>query len=273
MRALEQVAGWPVPHAAAGVVATTGDVERRFPLASVTKLLTAWATLVAVEEGSVDLDEPAGPPGATVRHLLAHTSGLAFDPGPPIGPPGRTRIYSNAGYEALGEVVAQRTGFTFAAYLREAVLAPLGMTATTLEPSAHGGTPAAGGVGPLPDLLRFAHELLDPKLLATETVITATSVAFPGLRGVVPGIGRFDPCDWGLGPELKDGKAPHWMPTTASPRTFGHFGGSGTFVWVDPEAGAACVALADRTFGDWAMAAWPPFSDAVLAELREPRTG
>jgi CubicO group peptidase (beta-lactamase class C family) len=99
-------------------------------------------------------------------------------------------------------------------------------------------------------------------------VALATTVAFPGLRGVVPGIGRFDPCDWGLGPELHDGKAPHWMPTTGSAATFGHFGGSGTFVWVDPEVQVACVGLTDRQFGSWAMDAWPPFSDAVLVERR-----
>jgi CubicO group peptidase (beta-lactamase class C family) len=274
VEALDLVAGWPVPNAAAGVVdpdgvvATTGDVDRPFALASVTKLLTAWTTLIAVEEGSVDLDEPAGPPGSTVRHLLAHTSGLAFDAGPPIGPPGRTRIYSNAGYEALGNIVAERTGFAFTEYLREAVLAPLGMTATALD-----GSPAADGRGPLVDLLRFARELLVPTLLSPATVALATTVAFPGLRGVVPGIGRFDPCDWGLGPELHDGKAPHWMPTTGSAAAFGHFGGSGTFLWVDPEARVACVGLTDRQFGTWAMDVWPPFSDAVLAAHRAATAG
>jgi CubicO group peptidase (beta-lactamase class C family) len=59
------------------------------------------------------------------------------------------------------------------------------------------------------------------------------------------------------------------MGTRVSPRTFGHFGGSGTFVWVDPEARTACVALADREFGDWAKAAWPALSDAVVVELAE----
>ena len=61
----------------------------RFPWASVTKLATAVAMLVAAEEGIVDLDEPAGPPGSTFRHLLAHASGLPFDHGAPIARPGR----------------------------------------------------------------------------------------------------------------------------------------------------------------------------------------
>ena len=67
----------------------------------------------------------------------------------------------------------------------------------------------------------------------------------PGL-GVVPGVGRFDPCDWGFGFELHDGKDPHWMAAASSAATFGHFGGAGTFFWVDPVAGLATVVLTDR---------------------------
>ena len=112
--------------------------------------------------------------------------------------------------------------------------------------------------------LRLGQELLEPTVIARETLAEATSVQFPGLAGIVPGIGRMDPCDWGLGPELRDGKAPHWTPTTSSGGTFGHFGGAGTFLWVDPEAGVACAGLTDRPFGDWALAAWPAFGDAIL---------
>jgi CubicO group peptidase (beta-lactamase class C family) len=92
-------------------------------------------------------------------------------------------------------------------------------------------------------------------------------VVFPGLAGVLPGIGRQEPNDWGLGFELKDAKRPHWTGSGNSPATFGHFGGSGTFLWVDPTAGIACTCLTDLDFGDWALDAWPALSDAVLAEL------
>ena len=47
----------------------------------------------------------------------------------------------------------------------------------------------------------------------------------------------------------------------------GHFGQAGTFLWVDPAAGAACVVLTDRDFAEWSTAAWPPFTDGVLAAL------
>ena len=91
------------------------------------------------------------------------------------------------------------------------------------------------------------------------------TVAFPGLPGVVPGVGQLDPCDWGLGFEIRGDKSPHWMSDANSPATFGHFGGSGRFLWVDPVADLALVALTDRDFGPWALEAWPPFSAAVLA--------
>jgi CubicO group peptidase (beta-lactamase class C family) len=151
----------------------------------------------------------------------------------------------------------------FPQYARDGVLAPLGMTATNVEGSA-----GAGAAGSLADLAALGRELLAPTLVSTTTLQLATTIAFPGLSGVLPGFGRHDPNDWGLGVELRDGKSPHWTPTTASPRTFGHFGRSGTFLWVDPEAGVACACLTDREFGDWAIDAWPALGDAVLARRR-----
>ncbi len=224
-----------------------------------TKLLTGIATLVAVEEGTVDLDEPAGPEGSTLRHLLAHASGLPPEEGPPLMPPERRRIYSNYGIELAAALVAERAGMPFADYLHGA-LEPLGLT------GALHGSPAWGYRGSLEDLLALARELLAPTLVAPETLAEATSVQFPGLAGVLPSWGRMDPNDWGLAFELRDAKSPHWTGTRASPRTFGHFGAAGTFLWVDPDAGLALGVLTDREFGDWAKEAWPPFSDAVLAE-------
>ncbi len=268
--ALEQVDSWGATVCVGvarqgGVLARRGPAERRFPWASVTKLLTAGAVLVAAEEGILELDEPAGPEGASVRHLLAHASGFPLDGEAPISRPGERRIYSNAGYEVLGRLVEERSEMPFADYLAGAVFEPTGMTATRLE-----GSPAWGGAGPLDDLLAFGRELLAPCFLAAETLAEATTTAFPGLAGVLPGYGRQDPNDWGLGFELRDGKAPHWTGTRNSPQTFGHFGRAGTFLWVDPQAGLACACLTDREFGDWAVEAWPRLSDAVLAEVAGP---
>lgn len=246
----------------AGAVETRGPLDREYRLASVTKLLTACAVLVAAEEDILELDEPAGPGGSTVRHLLAHASGLPFDPGPPLARPGERRIYSNAGYDLLGDLVAQRSELVFADYLRAAVLEPAGMAATELR-----GSPAAFAYGTLADLLAFARELRDPRIVARETLDEALTVQFPGLAGVVPGVGRQDPCDWGLGFELRGHKSPHWTGSRNSPRTFGHFGGAGTFLWLDPEADVALAVLTDLEFGGWALEAWPALSDAVLGAL------
>jgi CubicO group peptidase (beta-lactamase class C family) len=257
---------WPVERAAAGVtgasgtLATGGDPEWRTPLASVTKLLVGYAGLVAVEEGAIELDEPAGPTGSTVRHLLAHTSGLAFDADRVLAAPGARRTYSNAGIEQFAAHLATRTGIPFGDYLRQAVLEPLAMSGTELA-----GSPAHGAVSNVTDLLRFARELLGPTLIAPVTLAEATRPQYPETVGIVPGIGRFDPNPWGLAFELRGGKDPHWTGRTNSPATFGHFGGSGTFLWVDPVAALGCVALTDRQFGRWALDAWPSFSDDVLA--------
>jgi CubicO group peptidase (beta-lactamase class C family) len=266
VESLRQIDGWPAEHAAAGVVrggatvATRGPETQQFAWASVTKPVTALAVLVAAEEGILDLDEPAGPPGSTVRHLLAHASGLPFEGREPIAPPGRRRTYSNSGFEVLGELVAERAEMPYADYLREAVLAPLGLGAELRGPA------GSGLEGSLDDLLRVGRELQRPTVIAPETLAEATTVQFPGLAGVIPELGRFDPNDWGLGLELRDEKPGHFSGTRTSPRTFGHWGGAGTFLWVDPEADLALAVLTDLRFGDWAKEAWPRLSDAVYAE-------
>jgi CubicO group peptidase (beta-lactamase class C family) len=210
--------------------------------------------LVACEEGIVDLDDPAGPPGSTLRHLLAHASGLPLDDGPPIAAPGARRIYSNQGFEIAARFVGERAEMPFDDYFAEVWGFPLS------------GSPASGVVGSLDDLVAVARELLAPSRLAPETLDEAASIQFPGLDGVLPGFGRMEPNDWGLGFELRDAKSPHWTGARNSPRTFGHFGRSGTFLWVDPERDLALACLTDLEFGDWAKDAWPRLADAVIHE-------
>lgn len=276
MHALDEVIRWPVDAAAVGVVRTgvpgdpgtaVGDPGRAYPWASVTKPATALAVLVAVEEGTLTLDQPAGPPGSTVRHLLAHASGLGPEEGPPVEQPGRRRIYSNAGFVVLGRVVEEASGMPFADYLSAGVLEPLGMTATALADGPAPGAAAAGLVGPLVDLVALGREWARPTLVSESTWRDATSVQFAGLAGVLPGFGPSDPCDWGLGVEVKGAKRPHWTGPSNSPATYGHFGQSGSFLWVDPVAEVLCCGLADRPFGVWASRAWPALAEAVLAEV------
>jgi CubicO group peptidase (beta-lactamase class C family) len=271
MSALDAMADWPVPAAAAaviapsGVLAEYGDVRRRFPLASVTKPLVARAVQVAVEEGVVELDTPAGPPGSTVRHLLAHASGLSMRSDEVMAAPGRRRVYSNYGFQVAAQAVQDGSGIEFGRYLAEAVFEPLWMASSELDGGAKGaGFAATSTVG---DLAAFAVDLLRPALVSAQMHAEATSVQFPGLDGVLPGFGVQRPNDWGLGFELKATKTPHWTGSTNSPATYGHFGQSGTFTWVDPAIELALVVLTDRDFGDWARIAWPPLSDTVISEF------
>jgi CubicO group peptidase (beta-lactamase class C family) len=271
MSALDALAQWPVPSAAAAVVAPSGvlaeygDVQRRFPLASVTKPLVARAVQVAIEEGVVELDTPAGPPGSTVRHLLAHASGLSMRSDEVMSAAGKRRVYSNYGFQVAAETVQHNSGIEFGRYLAEAVFEPLRMASSGLEGGAEGaGFAAASSVA---DLAAFAADLLRPALVSAHLHNEAISVQFPGLDGVLPGFGVQRPNDWGLGFEIKAAKTPHWTGSKNSPATYGHFGQSGTFIWVDPATDLALVVLTDRDFGDWARSAWPPLSDTVIREF------
>jgi CubicO group peptidase (beta-lactamase class C family) len=269
--ALDLIADWPVGSAAAavvgpaGVLAGHGDLGRSFRLASVTKPLVARAAQVAVEEGVVDLDTPAGPSGATVRHLLAHASGLAMNSAEVVARPGTRRVYSNYGFTVLAETIQMQSGIDFGHYLTEAVFEPLGMAASRLDSGA--AEAGFGAVSTAADLAVFAADLLRPRTVSAQMHSEATSVQFPGLSGVLPGFGMQRPNDWGLGFEIRDGKAPHWTCALNSPATFGHFGQTGTFLWVDPARELALVVLTDRDFGDWAKPLWPALSGGVLREF------
>ena len=270
MQSLKLVADWPVRTVAAAVVApdgsvsSTGPVDHSFRLASITKMLSSWAILIACEEGTLHLDQPVAQEGCTLRHLLAHAGGYAFDGSEPIARPGVRRIYSNTGIELAAAALSTAAEMPFADYLQEAVLTPLGMTATMLL-----GSPAHGAHSTVTDLVRFVGELQAPRLLSAESATQFHTVQFRGLPGLVPGVGRYDDCPWGLGTEIRGYKQPHWTGTLNSPDTFGHFGGAGTLLWVEPGAHVACIALTDRRFDEWssdALRLWPAFSDAVLNE-------
>jgi CubicO group peptidase (beta-lactamase class C family) len=269
--ALDALRDWPVANAAAavigpgGVLASHGDTEQVFVLASVTKPLAARAAQVAVEEGVVDLDTAAGPPGSTIRHLLAHASGLAMNTDLVLASPGTRRMYSNYGFTVLARTVEWESGIEFGRYLTEAVCEPLAMANTRLD----GGAEEAGfgATSTLADLSAFAGDLLRPSTVSAQLHGEATTVQFPGLDGVLPGYGVQRPNDWGLGFEIRDSKSPHWTGGRNSPRTYGHFGQAGGFIWADPDADLALVALTDRDFGDWVLDLWPALCDAVISEF------
>jgi CubicO group peptidase (beta-lactamase class C family) len=144
------------------------DAERTlFPVASVTKLVTATAVMQQVERGALDLHRdvtdyvdvliPRASGAITLAHLLTHTAGLEDryigvavpHPGnvPELGvllrempaqirPAGELVMYSNHGYALAGHVVESVTGQPFRTYLREQILEPLGMLRARVDPSA-----------------------------------------------------------------------------------------------------------------------------------------
>lgn len=271
-RALELTAEWPVPHVAAAVVVDgavadrIGPTDRPFRLASIGKTLVAWVCLVGLEEGIVALDDPVGPDDGeerTLRHLLSHAGGYGFEADDPIKAPGRRRIYGNAGIEVAAEHLATAAAMPFEDYLRLGLLEPLGMTGTELR-----GSPAHSIWSTVDDLARFIAEVTDPVLVSAETAATAIRPHFPSLGGIVPGVGRFDTCPWGLGFEIRGDKAPHWTGSRNTSASYGHFGGAGTMMWIDPgHDDLGLVALTDRDFDTWAMQRWPEISDAVIEEF------
>ena len=276
MTALDLCAAWPVSLVAGAVmqggsvVSTCGDADAKFRLASLSKPMTTWATLVAVEEGIVDLDavideQFAGQPGCTLRHLLSHAGGYGFMGTDPIAVPERTRTYSNGGVELAAAWVESHAAIPFVEYLSLAVFEPLGMTSAELI-----GSPAYGVWASIDDVVRFLAEARTPRLLATATADETVRVQFPALGGMVPGVGRYERCPWGLGFEIRGTKSPHWSGTRNAAATYGHFGGAGTMMWTDPAADVSLVALTNRPFDQWAADAlryWPELSDAVLDEF------
>ena len=270
MRAFDLAREWPATNTSICVIdrhgrqLKFGDTSRISRIASVSKLLTAWATLVAVEEGSTNLATQVGQRDCTLAHLLAHAGGYSFDGAVPIVAPERKRIYSNTGYDMITEHVAQATSLDFVEYLHDAVFAQLKMQKSFLK-----GSGAKDVFSSVDDLVEFTLELRQPTLISLPTASSATTTQFPELEGVVPGVGRFDPCNWGFGPEIHGAKHPHWLGTRNSASTFGHFGGTGSFVWHDPVANISCVGLCELEFDAWALHHWPIFFDAVLDEMNQ----
>ncbi len=251
---------------AARTLHVQGDPSRVWDLASVSKPLAALGALIAVDRGLVDLDEPAGPEGATVRHLLAHTAGYAFDGDQVAGAVGARRIYSNTGFEVLAAHVEQATGYDFDEWMELTVVAGLDLVDVELS-----GSPAAGYRASLRDVLAVGRELLAPTLLSADLWREATGVQFPGLSGILPGYGRQKANDWGLGFEIRDHKQPHWTGERSSPETFGHFGQSGSFLWVDPVRGLTAAFLGEQPFGPDHVRIWPGLTDALLERFGEGR--
>ena len=233
-----------------------GELDELRPWASVTKLVTAMAAAVEVEQGRASLDEPLGPPGSTLAHLLAHASGLGLEEGDPVSAAGTRRVYSNLGIDLAA---ARLAGNEVWPWLRTRVAAPLGLDSLELR-----GRASEGLWGSTRDLHRFAREWVTPGLVSTLRRDHTVANSFGALAGVLPGFGRFDPCPWGLGVQLR-GDNHHWMGDWPS-ASFGHFGRSGSLVLVNLEEGLVLSATSTVEFGPWAKELWPGWTTRVREE-------
>ena len=242
-----------------------GDLDAPYPLASVSKLISTYAALVAINDGALALTDDAGPEapqGATVEHLLSHSAGYAFEGGDVLAKVGQRRMYTNEGIEQLARVTERAVGVTFTSWVERSVLEPLGMDGVDAT-----GSPAKDYHASLNDLLVLGQEFMHPTLISPDLAQRARTPHLPELAGVLPGYGRHNPNPWGLGAEIKGRKSPHWTGARNSPRTFGHFGQSGSFLWVDPEqaqGGVSAAFLCSAPFGPAHVELWPPMNDLLI---------
>ncbi len=284
---LDQVAGWPVGPGRGGrrSASTRGRVGGRRRGRS-----RRWATAGAVDapvpvglgdqaghrpgraggRGGGDAcpwTTPAGPPGSTVRHLLAHTSGLGPEGGPALAAPGHRRIYSNAGYRVLADLLADRAGLPFGEYLAEGVLGPAGhVRAPPSTPMPRAGRPPPAWSARWSTWSPWPRSGPGPPWSPPATHRIGRLGAVPGhrrgparvraLRPVRLGPGRGDPRSQTAPLDGNGQLGGHLRPLRAQRRPSGG--------WTR-EAGVACVGLGDRPFGPWAARAWPALADAVLA--------
>jgi CubicO group peptidase (beta-lactamase class C family) len=147
------------------------DCETLFCVRSLAKGITALAALVAVQDGLVGLDvpvkeslpdftvqsrfDPRPEERITLRHLLAHRAGLTHDEPPGNNPDdpdcfrrhilsisdtwlrfpvGYRYAYSNLGFDLVGYILQVRSGMPFAQYVKDNVLAPIGMASSSFDP-------------------------------------------------------------------------------------------------------------------------------------------
>ncbi|NNN19165.1 MAG: beta-lactamase family protein [Acidimicrobiaceae bacterium] len=279
----ERIEEWPVNNCScfvlnfrSGSVDIVGDQGLLFRWASVSKLASSLGLLSAVTEGVFGLDEKLTN-GSIVSDVLAHASGLATDIdlsrdifNQKLVVPARTkRIYSNIGFELLATEFEIISKIQFKDYLADVLFRVAGMETASVSgdfwPHAGRSGAAAGILGSLNDLIGLATALYSgTPYLDNDLLSRAKTPYLPDLPGILPGFGDMPRNPWGLGLEIRGDKFPHWTSRSNSPATYGHFGASGTFLWIDPSVQLAVGVLTDRDFGPWAQQCWPVLSDFVI---------
>ena len=209
-------------------------------------------------------------------------------------PPGTRVQYSNVGYGLLALLVERLTGQDFPTALDALVLQPLGVEAylgvepprgpvvladvrgpragTPIEPFNSAfwrslALPWAGLLTTAEGALRLTQAFQGASLdfLRRETLVEATRNQTDALGGGYAPPLLWPRCPWGLGPELRDDKTPHWAPAQAGPNSFGHAGASGCIAWAAPSVDVAWAMLGSRTADSgWLVRRGPAVGAAIL---------
>ena len=167
---------------------------------------------------------------------------------------GVKRLYSNYGIDlAVESILGENTADN---WLQQRVFRPFGMTSTSLD-----GKPSHGVSGSTNDLATLAVAWLRPDAISKATRDLLITPYAPQLDGIVPGFGRFSPCPWGLGPEIR-GEKHHWMGDWPA-ASFGHFGQSGAMILLNADEQIGLVATSSEPFGGWAIELWPAWTSAM----------
>ena len=236
------------------IVASEGDLEQARPWASVSKMAVSLAFAVELDWGFHRLTETFGPRGATLSNLLSHSSGLGLEEDDPVIDVATKRVYSNYGIDHAVNVIMGENEPS--EWLHDRVFAPLGMSSSHLE-----GRPSSGVVGSTADMRSLGEAWLRPDAISKETRNRFITPFLPALNGIVPGFGRFSPCPWGRGPEVR-GQKEHWMGDWPA-ESFGHFGMSGALMLLNVDEMIGVVATSTEDFGPWAVKLWPAWTSAV----------
>lgn len=239
--------------------------------------------------------------GAPLSDFLASARELK-----PAFLPGRGVQYQSMGFLLLGEVVHQVTGKRLPDFLRSEVFAPLGMRDTALgvpreweQPGAEErvsriaelrlpeaadphsnvwntpywrrlGAPWGGLLSTAGDLAKLCGHLLaihrgDDGIVGRPTLEAATVNQLASMPHVPETARRCQP--WGYGWRLNWPNDPQTFGDLLSPAAYGHWGATGTMVWIDPARRAFAVMLTTQPL-DFERGKWAHFSNAVCAALR-----
>jgi uncharacterized protein YbbC (DUF1343 family)/CubicO group peptidase (beta-lactamase class C family) len=279
-------------------------VDTVFDLASLTKVLaTAPSVMLLVERGRLRLDDTvakflpgfaaggAGRESITVEQLLLHSAGLAPDDPleiysgtsaeifarknalPLARNPGSAFVYSDVGYEYLGELVRAISGLPLDEFARRNIFTPLGMKETSFRPLDRRAAPrtnriaptekhegafragiaddprafALGGVaghaglfGTADDLARFCRAMLagGGGVLSKASIAAMTRPRLIG-KGDVRGLG------WDIATGYSTVRGDLYPLGS-----YGHTGWTGTSIWLDPTTDSFVILLSNRNHPD-----------------------